>query len=158
MSHLLHKFPELEVRQTPEKGRGVFARQVIAAGQLILQFQGWLSATTDLQEEWLAMQVGPDLWLCSHGELLDDCVNHGCEPNAGFVTGEPILHALRDIQPGEEITWDYSTSIAEPGWELECRCGSNQCRGIVRSWGELDPAERNQLRPTALKFLQELDA
>ena len=43
------------------------------------------------------MQVGPDRWLCSAGEALDDCINHSCDPNAGFATGEPVLYALRDI-------------------------------------------------------------
>ncbi|MEI7684009.1 MAG: SET domain-containing protein [Planctomycetota bacterium] len=36
--------------------------------------------------------------------LTDDCGNHSCNPNAGFITGEPILYALRDIDVGEEIT------------------------------------------------------
>ena len=41
--------------------------------------------------------------------------NHSCEPNGGFLKGDPVLYALRDIAAGEEIGWDYSTSIAEPG-------------------------------------------
>ncbi len=118
--------------------------------------QGWLATTDELDERWFAMQVGPDLWLCSDGTHLDDCINHSCDPNAGYVTGEPILFALRDIAAGEEITWDYSTSIAEAGWRLECRCGSKNCRGIVVSWGELPAVERERLRPLALSYLRSL--
>jgi hypothetical protein len=144
----------LEVRITPDRGRGLFARRPFTAGQRILEMKGWLAKTADLSDDWLAMQVGPDLWLCSSGDLDDDCGNHSCDPNTGFTTGEPILFALRDIPAGDEICWDYSTSIGEAGWSLECRCGSPKCRGVVRSWPELTAAERDRLRGTALSYLR----
>src|SRR5262245_19004555 len=145
--------PELEVRLTAHNGRGVITRAPIAAGQRILEFQGRVLRGCDLTDDLLAMQIGPDLWLCSDGSLLDDCVNHSCEPNAGFHDGEITLYALRHIATGEEITWDYSTSISEPGWTLECRCESPNCRKIVRSWGELTEVERERLRQIALRYL-----
>jgi len=144
----------LEVRQTDDRGRGVFASMPIACGQLLVACQGWLARGDDLQDHWFAMQVGPDLWLCTDGAGLDDCINHSCKPNAGFTTGEPVLHALRDIDVGEEVTWDYSTSIAEIGWTLDCLCGSPNCRGTVRSWSELTSAERGRLRSIALAYLR----
>lgn len=144
----------LEIRMTAEKGRGLFATRPIAAGTRILQMQGWLARGSELQDEWLAMQVGEDLWLCSHGDSFDDCGNHSCDPNAGFTNGEPVLCALRDIAAGEEITWDYSTSLSEPDWSLECRCGAANCRGIVRPWGELSPTDRERLRPITLRYLR----
>jgi hypothetical protein len=143
-----------EIRDTPDKGRGVFAAASIAQGQRIAEIQGWLARDDELDDEWFAMQVGPDLWLCSLGDHLDDCINHSCEPNAGFVTGEPVLFALRDIAAGEEIAWDYSTSIAEHGWSLDCLCGAPTCRGIVRSWRELKPADRTRLAGIALRYLR----
>jgi hypothetical protein len=120
-----------------------------------MEMKGWLARSAELHDDWLAMQVGDDLWLCSDGNLADDCGNHSCDPNAGFVTGEPILFALRDIAVGAEICWDYSTSLSEPAWTLECRCGSPQCRGTIRSWPELTPAQRERLRPIALQYLRE---
>lgn len=146
----------LVVRQTDAKGRGVFAVDPIAAGRRILEFQGWLLPTERLTDDMLAMQVGPDLWLASDGTLLDDCVNHSCDPNAGFRDGTPVLYALRDIAAGEEIGWDYSTSIGWPGWTLACRCGSPRCREVVRSWGELADADRERLRPIALEHLRDV--
>jgi len=145
----------LEIRSTPDRGRGLFARRPFRAGERIVEMKGWLAKSAELHDDWLAMQVGPDLWLCSHGDLDDDCGNHSCDPNAGFATGEPILFAIRDISAGEEICWDYSTSIGEVGWSLECRCGSPKCRGVVRSWLELTPAERDRLRGVALAYLRE---
>lgn len=148
------KSPELEIRVTETKGRGVFALKPIERGERILEFQGHILKTAELTDDLLAMQIGPDEWLASDGSLLDDCVNHSCEPNAGFVDGTPVLFALRDIPAGEEIAWDYSTSIAESGWTLDCRCGSSKCRGIVRSWNDMTDDELEILRPIALTYLR----
>src|SRR5208283_2294971 len=109
-----------EIRHTTNKGRGVFALEPIPRGARVAICSGQLLHTDELQPHHFTMQVGGDLWLCSDGEQVDDCFNHSCEPKVGFVTGEPVLYALREIQPGEEICWDYSTSLSEPGWCLEC--------------------------------------
>jgi len=146
--------PQLEVRLTPHKGRGLFTLEQIATGTKVLTFQGRVLNTDELTDDLLAMQIGTDLWLCSDGSLADDCVNHSCDPNCGFPAGDLELHALRDIQAGEEITWDYSTSISEPGWTMECRCGSATCRGTIRPWGELATYDRDRLRPIALAYLR----
>ena len=41
-----------------------------------------------------------------------------------------VLVALRHLRPGDEITFDYSTTDTrtEP---FKCTCGSPRCRGIV---------------------------
>jgi len=146
--------PQLEICMTEHKGRGVFTREPIQRGRKVLTFQGRVLTTAELTEDLLAMQIDHDLWLCSDGALLDDCVNHSCEPNCGFVEGDLTLFALRSIQPNEEITWDYSTSISEPDWTLDCRCGAATCRGLVQAWGCLDASDRALLRPIALKYLR----
>ena len=146
--------PRLEIRSAGAKGRGVFALEPIAAGRRILALQGRLLPGEALTADLLALQVGPDLWLCSDGSLLDDLVNHSCDPNAGFVNGDPVLYALRDIAAGEEVCWDYSTSISEAGWGMECCCGAANCRGVARSWRELPVADRERLRAVALNYLR----
>lgn len=145
--------PPLVVGQAGAKNRGLFAQAPIKRGVRLCAFEGFLVTTAELKDEYFALQVDVDLWLCSYGDLLDDCSNHSCAPNAGFITGEPVLYALRDIAAGEEICWDYSTSISEPGWSLECLCGAESCRGIIRPWGELSAEEQARLRPIALKYL-----
>jgi hypothetical protein len=145
----------LEVRVTPNMGRGVFATQPIARGTCLVICQGWIAKSDALSDAWLALQVGPDEWLCSTGEQLDDCINHSCEPNAGFTTGEPALFALRDIAAGEQISWDYSTSISETGWTLQCLCGTPSCRKMIRSWYELSAEERARLNSIALMYLRD---
>ena len=144
----------LEIRPTGDKGRGLFACEAIAEGGLVIAMQGITLKTEELTDDLLAMQVGPDLWFCGDGNQPDDCVNHSCAPNTGFLTGDTDLYAVADIAAGEEITWDYSTSMSWPDWTLECRCRSANCRQIVKGWNELSEADRDRLRPMALKYLR----
>jgi SET domain-containing protein len=152
MSH-----PKLEIKGAGAKGRGVFARASIRRGEHIIAFGGQVLHTHDLTDDLFALQIDHDRWLCSRGEHLDDYINHSCAPNAGFVSGEPALLALCDIASGEEIAFDYATSIAEPGWTLECACGAPECRGLVLPWGEMPLEYRERMRPFALRYLREQD-
>jgi SET domain-containing protein len=145
---------ELEIRETKHVGFGVFTTNFIANGAFVLRFGGEVFETKDVPPECFAMQIDDDSWLCSDGSLLDDRVNHSCDPNTGFLKNDPALYALRDILPGEELTWDYSTSISERGWCLDCLCGSTNCRRVILPFGELRPEEKKRLRPIALQYLK----
>jgi len=145
--------PVLEVSETPRMGRGVFAVRFIAAGTRILEFEGERLRSQDVPPDSLAMQLDDDLWLCSDGALLDDCLNHSCEPNTGFARNDPVLYALRDIAAEEELAWDYSTSISEKGWSLACLCGAECCRGLILPFDDLPEEDQERLRPIALRYL-----
>lgn len=69
-------------------------------------------------------------------------VNHSCDPNAG-VRDCTELVALKPVEAGSEVTFDYSTSMAEDGWEMDCACGSAICRGRVRDFKHLPPVRRD---------------
>ena len=58
-------------------------------------------------------------------------INHCCEPNAFMrvVAGRIIIFALRDIEPGEEITLDYGETYHPDTYR--CRCGAPSCRGTL---------------------------
>ena len=145
--------PILEIRDTERIGRGVFAVRGIAAGTRLLALEGQRYRTPDIPPESFAMQIADDLWLCSDGNSLDDCINHSCDANAGFIKHDPVLYALRHIAAGEELTWDYSTSIAETGWSLQCLCAATSCRGLILPFPELNLEEQKRLRPVALRYL-----
>ena len=59
-------------------------------------------------------------------------VNHSCDPNT-FIRGFFGI-AKRDIKKGEEITEDYSKEH-NPGFKMECRCGSKNCKKIITAFG-----------------------
>ena len=58
-------------------------------------------------------------------------VNHSCTPNTflRIVRGHVIFFALRDIEPGEELTLDYVESYHPDTYR--CRCKSPGCRGTM---------------------------
>ena len=76
---------------------------------------------------------------------LDDLVNHSCDPNAGlrFTDDGVYLVAIRAIAPGEEVTWDYSTTLAESNWHMICQCRAANCRRVIGNFATID-ADRQQ--------------
>jgi hypothetical protein len=61
---------------------------------------------------------------CRYGEKAN-YTNHSCDPNAGFGSSPISLVAMRDVQVGEEITFDYAMSECienmegNDGWNCE---------------------------------------
>lgn len=109
-------------------GRGLFAARRFRKGECLLVFEGPLvegQAGRDLSD---AIQIGEETYLdpMPPGKF----VNHSCSPNAGIVNNV-FLHALEDIEKGEEVRFDYSTTMGESFWTLDCLCQSPACRGRV---------------------------
>ena len=126
-------------------GRGVFASQHLQPGQPILTFGGPVLLKSEMlalgPDRVYALQVGTDqfLDLMPPGRYL----NHSCDPNAGILDDRGLI-ALRAIVPGEEIRFDYSTSMREDHWTMECRCGEYLCRRVVLAFHHLPPITQNR--------------
>jgi uncharacterized protein len=64
-------------------------------------------------------------------------INHSCESNCRceIKDGQVWIYALRDIQKGEEITYNYCFEINEDDpydfMEHPCKCGSKKCVGYM---------------------------
>lgn len=60
-------------------------------------------------------------------------INHSCEPNADVLIIDRfmIVFALREIQPGEEITVDYLNSFDQD--KTLCQCRTASCRRHERT-------------------------
>ena len=59
-------------------------------------------------------------------------INHSCEPNCEtkIIMGHIWIVALREIEPGEELSYDYGYDIEH--WEEHpCRCGHPDCVGYI---------------------------
>ena len=58
--------------------------------------------------------------------------NHSCRPNcqAQLDDGEIWIVALRDLRPGEELSFDYGYSLEEYRGH-PCRCGAPGCCGYI---------------------------
>ena len=64
-------------------------------------------------------------------------VNHSCDPNCETdqIRGKMWVIALRDIEPGEELTYDYNLYDGEG--DAPCRCRARNCRGSLYSDEEI---------------------
>ena len=56
-----------------------------------------------------------------------------------FTDDGVILVAIRDIAFGEEISWDYSTTLAQSNWHMICQCRSANCRRVIGNFDTLAP-------------------
>jgi hypothetical protein len=70
-------------------------------------------------------------------------VNHSCNPNAGLRDNRHMI-ALRPIEAGEEIRFDYSTCMSERLWTMHCRCGESNCRTVIRDFHDLPDETRRR--------------
>lgn len=55
--------------------------------------------------------------------------NHCCDANTKY-SGLDVV-ALKPIKTGEELTLDYADFLDEHMEPFNCRCGSNNCRGLI---------------------------
>jgi SET domain-containing protein len=127
------------------EGRGLVAVAPIARDEIVAIKGGHIVDTATLRSlpERLAnsdVQIADGFHLVALEEAEYEPVilfiNHSCEPNVGFA-GNIVLVAMRDIDPGEELTTDYALFDDDGGGgEMECRCGTASCRGTIggRDW------------------------
>jgi len=80
------------------------------------------------------------------GHGLAAFINHSCDPNCETdeIKGEIWIIAIRDIRPGEELTYDYNLFDGEENDPALCFCGAKNCRGSMYSERELAARRRRQ--------------
>jgi len=136
----------IQVRRSGVHGKGVFALQAIPAGSRIIEYKGQIIGWPEALRRHPHDPDDPNHTFYFH---LDDkhvidanvdgnaarWINHACDPNceAQENDGRVFIEALRDLQPGEELFYDYGLIIderytAKLKKEYECRCGSPNCR------------------------------
>ncbi len=128
--------PKCEARDHAGGGCGVFANEFMNKGELVSMWGGRIVHKNELDPSMArftqrVLQVDEDLYLLTAEEKEpNDCFNHSCNPNLGF-SGQIGLVALRDIESGEELMFDYAMSDGAPYDEFECHCGATNCRKRV---------------------------
>jgi hypothetical protein len=143
--------PDTELRFIDrEVGHGVFATRFIPRGTITWALDEFdqiltperVAALAPAQragvEEYAYVDAEGNYVLCWD---LGRYVNHACEPTSRGV-GPSFEIAVRDIQPGEQLTSDYAELNITAAFR--CRCGAARCRGVVRAddllrhWQEWD--------------------
>ena len=71
-----------------------------------------------------------------HGAAM--FLNHSCDPNCETdeSRGRVWIQAIRDIAPGEELTYDYCLYDGDED-EASCNCGAPACRKTMYSPEEI---------------------
>lgn len=77
------------------------------------------------------LQIGQELYI--DPEDPGRRLNHSCAPNAGIMRDFDVV-AIRDIKKSDEITIDYSTTMDEDIWVMECQCGGDNCRRTIKDF------------------------
>ena len=136
--NLTYFSPKTEKRKSLINGRGLFAKQAIKMGEIVVVKGGYILSRA--QRDQIGKKLGPseiqiteELFIGPttkrerEGGMMH--LNHSCEPNLG-LQGQVVYVALRDIEIDEELTFDYAMSDDE-FYEMKCRCGAPTCRGTI---------------------------
>lgn len=123
---------------------GCYTTTPIAKGSYIVEYTG-PRLTVEEADERYDEQEETYLFGLEDGEHVIDgfgdaaFINHSCDPNCepDEIDGRIWIIALRDIEAGEELTYDYNLYDGEEDDESPCCCGAANCRGTLYSEEEL---------------------
>lgn len=127
--------PPYQISDCPGRGRGVYSNVAYQANEFVMEFTGTVTPISEINDFTHYLQIAPDLFLGPSGGA-DDYVNHSCDPNCAlyFENDVLILRAIREIEPGQELSFDYGTIQFSEPTIFKCECGSRHCRGTVGSF------------------------
>ncbi len=125
---------KVEIRDSPIQGKGIFAKETIKKGEVVVIWGGTYVKKTAAEKAKadgkLIMQLDENLY--SVEERREDstyCMNHSCNPNV-WMKNAFTLTARRDIQQDEELVADYALWEADENFIMpwNCKCNSYLCR------------------------------
>lgn len=133
-------------------GKSVFAARPFKKGEVVAQFDGKRIHASKIPKNYRGkrdryMQIDKEYFMGPSGGT-DDLINHSCDPNTGvkFSKAGILLVAIRNIKTGEEITWDYSTTMFDNAWRMRCDCRAKTCRKVIGDFMLLDPKLQERYR------------
>ena len=142
-------------KSSPIHGTGGFARTELVRGTHVIEYVGRIIS----KQESIERCRGGNEYVFSVDEETDidgnvewnpaRFLNHSCAPNceAELIDGKIWIVALRDIQAGEEITFDYGYDL-EDYRDHPCACGAAECAGYIVA-GELRDLVKKKTRNAA---------
>jgi hypothetical protein len=154
---IILKNTTFNIKDSKISGNGVFSTKDILKGQTICFLEGEICTIDEIiiridnGKENLAdpLQINDDKYIDL--EETPRTFNHSCNPNA-FIRGNNELVAIKNIKTGEEITYDYSTTMNDNEdkknkelvmWTCKCNCGADNCRKIISQFKTLPEKTRD---------------
>lgn len=139
--------PKLDLIKTQTKGYGVITKETILKGRSIIEYNGEvIDLTEHIKRENIIYKGATDFYAIyiNKKTIIDGTnkgnisrfFNHSCSPN--MVAHKRIfkneLHLLFYakciINVGDELTFDYNASVYG-NKQIQCFCGSNNCRKFI---------------------------
>ena len=147
---------KIVARRSQIHGNGVFAAATLKKGERLIEYKGTRRTheevdnddTGDVESGHTFLFTLNDEYVidANHGGNTARWINHSCDPNCEAVLEEDdgddrrkdkvFIEAMRDIQPGEELSYNYGIRLEEKHTKelkkiWECRCGSPNCTGTM---------------------------
>jgi uncharacterized protein len=138
-----------EIRPSRIQGLGAFATRRIPSGTRLIEYAGERLTPQQADARYPDDESGRHhtyLFAIDDDVVIDAAVNgnearfinHSCDPNCDAVIedGRIWIETLRDVEPGEELAYDYAYVLEEKHTpaakrRFPCNCGSPKCRGTI---------------------------
>ena len=159
--------PPILVRDSSVHGRGVFATRRIEKGERIIEYLGERVSHDEADRRYELKDENDShtfLFIVDSKTVIDAGTegndarffNHSCDPNCESVVEKRrvFIEALRGIEPGEEMTYDYQIYRDHDDPQnideiFACRCGFANCRGTML-WPP-EPKKKRRAKSSAKK-------
>jgi D-alanine-D-alanine ligase len=139
------------IGKNPRGGFAMFAARSIAAGELIEALEEKAQHIVSLRHVERSFSAQKRRWFAEYAWPLTDelfamwserpedwrPIDHSCDPSA-WLEGLDVV-ARRELKQGDAITLDYATFSGPWMKEFECKCGSRECRGVIRPTDHVAP-------------------
>ena len=147
---------KIVARRSPIHGNGVFAKAPLKKGERVVEYKGKRRTHEEVDAgDTGDVDSGHTFLFTLNDEYVIDAnasgnvarwINHSCKPNCEAILHEDggddrrkdrvFIEAIRDIEPGEELSYNYGITLAEKHTrELKeiwaCRCGAKKCTGTM---------------------------
>ena len=147
--------PGLIVRSSSIHAAGCYTTRPIKKGMRLCEYDGPRMTKTVADDRYKDRQV-TYLFACNSGDTVIDgfgthmFLNHCCDPNCETEEdgGRIFVMAIRDIAPGEELTYEYNLHDSDDS-DADCYCGAAACRGTMFSDAEVARRRRRAARRAA---------
>ena len=147
------------------KGKGLYAREVIQQGELICITNGDILTLEEYSKHQAPLHCYQVELFLHQAPTAMDCLdaifscNHSCNPNAGIRNATGLV-ALREIEIGEEICFDYAmcdcTLGDKPTVIMNCKCNTPECRFAITDMDWRMPELRQKYKGYFSTYLQEV--
>jgi short-subunit dehydrogenase len=130
---------KLELRNSDVHGQGVFTKEDIIKGEIVIIWGGEVVSAEDFfkgtGQKHTNVGIEENLFLVAPNtaeKTIDDFMNHSCDANL-WLDDEVTLSAKRDIEAGEELFIDYAIEVGDEDYIMKnpCYCTAENCRKLI---------------------------